>query len=123
MKSNAGTIVRVLKRLKAAVGYQELGMTKHALRCLDSLESLGKIGPFGLVREVLRGEFIHDRENHVSAAKALEIIACMLPTPSRDAMRMTLAACYGEAGNMGRAANNMACARGAVPEGQPKPAC
>src|SRR5208283_2300127 len=39
MKSNAGTIVRVLKRLKAAVGYQELGMTKHALRCLDSLES------------------------------------------------------------------------------------
>ena len=37
MESNAGMIVRVLKRLKAAVGYHELGMTRHALRCLDSL--------------------------------------------------------------------------------------
>ena len=40
MKSEATTIVRVLKRLKAAVGYQELGMTQHAVRCLDSLASL-----------------------------------------------------------------------------------
>ena len=42
----------VLKRLKAAVGYHELGMTQHALRCLDSLASLGEIGPFGLVTDV-----------------------------------------------------------------------
>ena len=73
MESNASKIVRVLKRLKAAVGYQELGMTQHALRCLDSLMSLGNIGPFGLVADVLRGEFMMNRENHVSAANALEL--------------------------------------------------
>ena len=123
METNAGMIVRVLKRLKAAVGYHELGMTQHALRCLDSLASLGKIGPFGLVVDVLRDECVENREHHVSAAKALEIVACMLPTPGRHAIQMTLAACYGSAGDTARAANNKACARGAKPETQPKPAC
>ncbi len=129
MESNAGTIVRVLKRLKAAVGYHELGMMQHALRCLDSLASMGKIGPFGLVAEVLRGEFVRHTENvghtenHVSAAKALEIAGCMLPTPARHAIRMTLAACYGQINDAGRAANIVARAPGAKPEGQQNPAC
>jgi len=123
MESNAGMIVRVLKRLKTAVGYQELGMTQHALRCLDSLASLGKIGPFGLVQEVLRGEFIKNRETDISAAKALEVVACMLPTPARQAIKMTLAACYGQASGQGRGANSVACARGAKPERRPNPAC
>ena len=123
MESNAGMIVRVLKRLKAAVGYHELGMTHHALRCLDSLESLGKIGPFGLVQEVLRDEFVKDRDNHISAAKALEVVACMLPTPARHAIRMTLDACYGPIGDVGRTANSVARARGAKPDVKPKPAC
>ena len=87
MKPNADMIVRVLKRLKAAIGYHELGMTQHALRCLDSLTELGKIGPFGLVAEVLRGEILKGQEKHLSAAKALEIVACMLPTPARHAIR------------------------------------
>ncbi len=123
MKSNANTIVRVLKRLKAAVGYQELGMTRHALRCLDSLESLGKIGPFGLVQEVLRGEFVRNRESHIPAARALETVACMLPTPARHAIEMTLAACYGQVDNVVRAANSVARARGAKPASQQNPAC
>ncbi len=70
MGSKTSKIVRVLKRLKVAVGYQELGMTQHALRCLKSLASLGGIGPFGLVAEVLRGEFVKQAESHVSAARA-----------------------------------------------------
>ena len=118
MESNTDTIVRVLKRLKAAVGYHELGMSQHALRCLDSLVSLGKIGPFGLVQEILRGEFVEHAENHVSAATALEIVACMLPTPARHAIEMTLAACYGQVDEVGRAANKRACARGAKLEAQ-----
>ncbi len=122
MRPNAGTIVRVLKRLKAAVGYHELGMTQHALRCLDSLASLGEIGPFGLVADVLRGEFVEHAENHVSAAKALEIVACMVPTPARNAIEMTLMACYGPANDAGRAANRVACARGAKVEVKPNPA-
>ena len=118
MESNAGMIVPVLKRLKTAVGYHELGMTQHALCCLDSLASEGKIGPFGLAADVLRGEFITNPENHISAAKALEIVACMLPTPARHAIEMTLAACYGQVDEVGRAANKRACARGAKLEGQ-----
>ncbi|MGO9113709.1 MAG: hypothetical protein ACLP9L_31135 [Thermoguttaceae bacterium] len=121
MESNAGMIVRVLKRLKAAVGYHELGMTQHALRCLDSLTQLGMIGPFGLVAEVLRGEFVKDTENHVSAAKALKITACMLPTSAKHAIMMTLAACYGQGNDVGRAANSVARARGAKPEDQRNP--
>jgi hypothetical protein len=108
MISDATTIVRVLKRLKTAVGYHELGMTQHALRCLDSLKSLGKIGPFGLVEEILRGEFAANRKNHISVAKALEVVSCMLPMPARRAIRMTLAACYGQV-ETGRAANSVAC--------------
>jgi hypothetical protein len=76
-----------------------------------------------LVREVLRGEFLSNREDHVSAAKALEIVACMLPTPARHAIEMTVAACYGQINESGRAANSVARARGAKAEGQPKPAC
>ena len=71
MKSNAGTIVWVLKRLKAAVGYHELGMTEHALRCLDSLASRDKIGPFCLVAEVLRGEFVSHAENHILSRQGI----------------------------------------------------
>ena len=123
MEPNAGKIVQVLKRLKTAVGYHELGMTKHALGCLDSLVSLGKIGPFGLVADVLRGEFVKHAENHVSAAKALEIVACMLPTPASHAVQMTLDACYGQPSDNSRAANIVACSRGVKPESQPKPAC
>ena len=122
MESNAGKIVRVLKRLKAAVGYHELGMTEHALRCLDSLRSMGGIGPFGLVVEVLRDEFVKHAESHVSAAKALETVACMLPTPASHAMQMTLAACYGQTEDAGRIASIKALARGVKPEGKTEPA-
>jgi len=121
METNANMIQRVLKRLKTAVGYHELGMTQHALGCLDSLASLGKIGPFSLVAEVLRDKFISNREHHISAAKALDAVACMLPTPARNAIEMTLAACYGQLNAVGRAAS-AARARGAKPEGQPKSA-
>jgi hypothetical protein len=116
MESNAGMIARVLKRLKAAVGYHELGMTQQALRCLDSLDLLGEIGPFGVVQDVLRDVFVTNPENHVSAAKALEV------APARHAIDLTLAACYGQGIDAAKAANNRALARGAKPEVQPKSA-
>ena len=122
MESDQGMIVRVLKRLRAAVGYRELGMTQHALCCLDSLESLGKLGPFGLVQDILRSEFIKNDENYLSAAKALEIVACMLPAPARHAIKVTLAACFGQVNDVQRAANGVSRARGARPEGRPNPA-
>jgi hypothetical protein len=93
METTTTKTVRVLKRLKAAIGYHELGMTQHALRCLDSLSSLGKIGAFGLVAEVLRDEFTSGR--NVSAEKALDMVSCMLSGRARRAVRITLATCYG----------------------------
>ncbi len=109
MESKTTTTVRVLKRLRTAVGYYELGMTQHALRCLDSLAELGKIGFFGLVAEVLRDEFA--KGGKVSTSNALEIVACMLPGPGRRAVRMTLAACYGSE-NGGGGAGQWPCGRG-----------
>ncbi len=123
MERNSGKIVRVLKRLNAAVGYHELGMTQHALRCLDSLDLLGEIGPFGVVQDVLRDVFVTNPEKHVSAANALEVVACMLSTPARHAIQLTLDTCYGQDIDTARAANNRASARGAKPAGQHKPAC
>ena len=119
MELNAIQTVRVLKRLKAAVGYHELGMTQHALRCIDDLAAFGKIGPFGLVADVLRDEFSNAR--HLSAEKALDMVACMLPKPARRAVQMTLAACYGS-GDSRRSANDRAAIRGAAPAVEPKPA-
>jgi hypothetical protein len=119
MEPNAIKTVRVLKRLKAAVGYHELGMTQHALRCLDGLAPLGQIGPFGLVADVLRDEFSNVR--HMSAEKALDMVACMLPTHARRAVQLTLAVCYGSEDNR-RSANDRAVFRGAAPAAEPKPA-
>lgn len=113
--------MRVLKRLRAAVGYHELGMTPHALRCLDSLTSLGKIEPFGLVSEVLRDEFIANRGDRIPVANALQIVACMLPTPARRAVQMTLAACCGSSG-IDRTTSNRGVACRVVPVDQAKPA-
>ncbi len=94
-------IVQVLKRLRAAVGYYELGMKKHALRCLDTIPNLGNTGIFGLVADVLRDEFAKDQE--VSPAKALVTVACMLPAPARGIVELTLAACYGSRNGRGGA--------------------
>ncbi len=119
MEPNAIQTVRVLKRLKAAVGYHELGMTQHAVRCIDDLAAFGKIGPFGLVADVLQDEFSNAR--HVSAEKALDMVACMLPKPARRAVRMTLAACYGPTDSQ-RSSNDRAGSRGAAPAAESKPA-
>ncbi len=121
MESNAGMIVRVLKRLKSAVGYHELGMTQHALRCLDSLDLLGKIGPFGLVAEIMRDQFVKHPENHRAALEVLQIATRLVPIAG-DAIRMALDVCYGQANDAARAANNKAFARGVNPGVQSKPA-
>jgi hypothetical protein len=114
MERNTILIGRILKRLKAAVGYHELGMTQHALRSLDGLSSLGEIRQFEPVIGVLRHEIVKNRENPLSAMSALEAVASLLPKSANDATTLTLAACYGLS-DSGRSANNAAFARGAQP--------
>ena len=123
MEPNASKIVRVLKRLRAAVGYHELGMTQRAVQCLHSVESLGTIGPFAPVVDILRREIVRNQEDAASIANALQRAACLAPPPARDAISVTLAACYGDVNDGSRTANDMASARGAKPVGPSKPAC
>jgi hypothetical protein len=93
MKTNPITISRLLRKLRTAVGYHELGMTVQALTCLDSVS--GKIGPFSLVIDVLRAEFLAVESRQVFPASALEIVACMLPVSASRAIKLVLAACFG----------------------------
>jgi hypothetical protein len=115
MNSTPDMIVGTLKRLRAAIGYQELGMTQHALRCLDGLALLGKIGPFYLVVAALHDAFEGNRDHRDSPAATLAHLAGTLPTPARHAAQLALIACFGQASNQ-RAANQKASARGANPE-------
>jgi hypothetical protein len=108
--------LRVLKRLRAAVGYSELGMTQQALRCLDIIESFGNIAPFGIVVDILRCEFVKNVENDVSAANALRVVASMLSTSERRAIRMTLAVCYGKIDVNRESESSDAKDRNATPE-------
>lgn len=111
MEPQVHMILQVLRRLRTAVGYHELGMTQHALRCLDSLGSLGKIGHFGPIVDILRGEFVRNVQNHVCVASALETAACKAPPPARYMIEMTLAACYGPFNETGRADANTRSSR------------
>jgi hypothetical protein len=94
MDRDANKLTRLLKRLKAAVGYHELGMTTHALQCLNGLTGLGEIGPFGFVAEVLRDEFSRGWSDQLSAAAALEVAEGLAPRAVRRAIRMTLLTCF-----------------------------
>jgi hypothetical protein len=116
-----GKVVRIVKRLRAAAGYHELGMNQHAMASLDALQPLGDIGPFRLVEEILRGEFLKAEKDYGGAAVALEAAARMLPPPENQALWLALSACYREAGDDPRADNSLACARGATPNAQPNP--
>ena len=115
MDIDRATVVRVMKRLRTAVGYHELGMTRHAVQCLDAVLQLGEIGPYRLGEELLRAEFRKSQADYGAAANALENAARMLPSPENQAIWREVSTCYREAGDAGRAVNSMAYARGAVP--------
>jgi predicted Zn-dependent protease len=110
-------VVRIIKRLKAAVGYYELGMMQHALDCLESLQSLGDIGPFSIAEEMLTAQILQAEHRYEAAAQALEAAARLLPAPFDQALWMAVSQCQRQAGNMDEAANSLGCARGAkLPE-------
>jgi hypothetical protein len=96
MDPKAIKLARLFKRLKAAVGYHELGMAEHAVQILGSLASLGDIGPFAFVADILRDEFLRGSADDFSAASALEVAEALAPRDARRAIRMTLVTCFGD---------------------------
>jgi len=96
MDRKAAKLIRLLKRLKTAVGYHELGMTQHAVRWLDSIFVVGEVGPFALVADILRDEFLRGPADQLAAASALQVAEGLAPRNAHRAIRMTLATCFGD---------------------------
>jgi hypothetical protein len=119
MNTNAVLMVRALKRLKAAVGYYELGMTRHATSELDCLRGMVDTGPFRAAEQMLRAEVLKAEEQFEAAAEALESAARMVPAPFNHALWLALSECYRQVGNLDAVANSLACARGAKLPPQP----
>ena len=94
MKSNLGELIRILKGLRAAVGYHELRMPQHAMRCLHALP-IASINAFEPVIEILRRGIIRNDADAASIVEALWKAACSAPSPVADAFKLTLIACYG----------------------------
>jgi len=110
IKPEVRHMIRIAKRLAAATGYLELGMTQHAL---DSLEGLGNLGPFEGPVELLRGESLRLQHRYDEAEKSLQIAAKKFPAPGDRTAWLALSNCYRQAGDVDGAVQMLARARGA----------
>ncbi len=117
MKFDFHQLVRVAKRLREAQGYFELGLTQRTLDCLDGL---GELGPFEAEVELLRGQALRMEHRYDDAASALEAAARKFPAPYDRSAWYALSLCYRQVGDMNRAIQSLARARGAGTR-RPKP--
>jgi hypothetical protein len=115
MKAEVRTVARVLKQLKAALGYYELGMNPHALQCLDDLLQRNNIAPFRLAVEALRVELCKSLEENATA-EGLKSTARRRPFPHHRTLWAAVNACHEHLGGASQAANGLALARGAAPQ-------
>jgi predicted Zn-dependent protease len=104
--------IRTIKRLSEAIGYLELGMAKQARACLDGLDAPG---PLEAVVELLRGEVARLDHRFHDAAHSFESAARMLAPSHNKPIWLALSAFYRQTGDMNRAIEALACARGALP--------
>ena len=114
MKAEVRTAARVLKQLKAALGYHELGMHSHALQCLEDLLQRDNIGPFRLAVEALLVDLCQSLEEDATA-EGRKNAARRRPFPHHRALWAALSACHEHLGDASQAANGLAFARGATP--------
>ena len=110
MSSEVSHFFRVAKRVRAAVGYLELGMSEQALACL---ENLGELGPFEAEVELLRGQAFRLQHRYEDAAVALKAAATKFPAPQDKSAWLALSICYHQAGDADQALQMLARARGA----------
>ncbi len=107
---------RVSKRLRAATGYLELGMTQHAL---DSLDGLAETGPFHAAAEFLRGEALRLQRRFDAAAVHFAAAARAFPEPHDRSAWLALSQCLRGVGDDDSALDMLARARGAKPQSLP----
>ena len=117
MAPDMAQLIRVAKRLREATGYFELGMPQHTLDCL---EGLGELGPFEAEVQLLRGEALRVQHRYDDAAAALKTAARKFPAPYDRSAWFALSLCYRQVGDVNRAIQSLARARGAGPRRKPK---
>ena len=97
--------MRVAKRVSAAAGYLELGMSQHTLDCL---ENLGDVGPFEADVDILRGAAFGLQHRFPEADVALATAVEKSPAPEDKLAWIALSICYNEAGNTAKALQMLA---------------
>lgn len=112
MSFDGRQLVRVAKRLLQASGYLELGMRQHAL---DRLDGLGDLGPFEAAVELLRAEALRGQHRYQDAATSFKNAARKFPSPQNKPVWLASSLCYRQAGDILRAIQSLARARGARP--------
>jgi len=113
MRADIAQFIRVSKRLTQAGGYLELGMEQHALDCLDNL---GPLGPFAAEVAVLRGEAFRRQHRFQEAANSFKAAASQMSSPQDRQAYLAMSICYHQAGNVHKAVQMLARARGAAPQ-------
>lgn len=98
---------KVLRKLTAAEGYLELGMSKHALAELTKIDDAG---PLNAARSLLEGLALKAEKRYSDAVHPLHRAAEELPDPQRSQAWMSLSECYQETGeqNLAEAARQAA---------------
>lgn len=86
---------KVMRRLLAADGYLDLGMTDHALRELEAIEDAGTLEAAVLFME---GEVYKAQHRYEDAIECLQGAAEMIPAPFDGPAWLSLSECFQERG-------------------------
>lgn len=105
-------MVRVAKRMRQATGYLELGM---GLQARERLDSVGTLGPFEAEADLLRGTALQMEHRYDDAATSFQNAVLKFPSPQDKAAWLALSECYRQVGDVERAVESLANARGAKP--------
>ncbi len=112
MAFDVAKIIRTAKRLQEATGYLELGMTQH---CLDRLEGLDTVPPLEAEVAALRNQAQQLLLGSGATALSLQDAPSQESEPTSKETWFTLSLCYQLAGDVDRAVQALAHARGAQP--------
>jgi tetratricopeptide (TPR) repeat protein len=102
--------LRIVRRIREATGYAELGMYQHAL---NRLSDLGTPGPLEAEVALVRGEMLRLMGRLEEAEGEFHTAAVKFPSPQDRTAWLALSLLYREAGNASMAASMLGRARGA----------
>ena len=104
----------IVRRIREATGYAELGMFQHAL---DRLSHLGDVGPLEAEVALVRGEVLRVMGRVEEAEREFQTAAVKFPSPQDRTAWLALSLLYRQTGDTSMAVSMLALARGAhLPE-------